>query len=854
MSKYIEAKAKAKKVIFAGVSGGVLIFVIGLVSDSKIIAFLGIIAGGSAGVTGKIMQENAKKLRNEDEIYTEKRQELEQAIEKAKKRANQTHRLDYFDIDRNRPDYITFNAWHMNLSDGVTQVSDFQINVKDKIYGERTIKEVSKVTKKKTYYKERKETYLAKVICEIRYNQSIINARMLAKQFNTLVEQYNQRQIRRNSVTNLEHEYNQLLSQKIKISQRTQSSSKAVAQEEPSVEASNTKTREKTKQKDITKIDEGYILNNRYKVTRKIGEGGFGAVFLVQNINSNVQSNFIAKCQKLTNDPSQNEELINRFEQEASVLQRVGNSHGQIPALFDYFDFEGNFYLIQEFIKGQPLMDIAVKMFQEGYVFSERKASEIILSLLEVLECIHEQGLIHRDIKPQNIILREGDGKPVLIDFGLIKQLTEENFLKTGTVAGTMGYFPIEQQMGKALFQSDLYAVGMVMLFLTTGQPPHTLDFNDKFEPDLNWAKEGLKSTLFAWISKAIRPYPQERFGSATEMREDLLEHYNQDYLLRGAELAGQAYENQINSMENELEQLRGELSQQQSSGRTRRKTEYQDEPATPDGKPKQFQGSLPIITTQKEIDAYNILKRILDKAGLDPEQLEMTDLPDHCDIHIRNQPEAVVVRLYFNDEDNLAFAIPNGEGTEEHFEINTLRGISPKKNLILDRFQSLTQTTEKVKEVQSSQSNLQEQSSDSSESDDLLRREILPIIASQIEESFGSEFEIIAFNYDQQSDSFNGQFKGLGQQEGRIFDFEVSANKKGQWSLHYRFNPENWQPQQEPEPGQIDKDNELAEQGTYTVDWLQRNFDSFKVAKEHFSISARSWGKLAEKLNQSSG
>ena len=846
MSKYLEAKEQAKKVIFAGIGGGVVIFLLGLVANSKYLTFVGIVASGTAGVTGQVMKENAKKLRTDDEIYTEKRKELEQAIAKAKERANQTHRLDYFDLDRNRPDYITFNAWQMKLSDGVTQVSDFQINLKDKIYAERTIKEVSKVTKKKTYYKERKETYLAKVICEIRYNQSVINARMLAEQFNTLVEQYNQRQTRRNSLANLEREYDQLLAQK--TGEPTQHPSN------PSIQASNTKTSEKSQQKDITQIAEGYLLNNRYKVTKKIGEGGFGAAFLVENINSNVQSVFIAKCQKLTNDPSQNHELINRFEQEASVLQRVGNSHGQIPALFDYFDFEGNFYLIQEFIKGQTLMDIAVQMFQEGYVFSERKASEIILSLLEVLERIHEQGLIHRDIKPQNIILREGDGKPVLIDFGLIKQLTQENFLKTGTVAGTMGYCPIEQQMGKALFQSDLYAVGMVMLFLTTGQPPNTLDFNDKFEPDLSWAEEGLNATLLAWITKAIRPYPQERFRSATEMREDLLEHYNRDYLLRGAELANQAYQNQINSMANELEQLRGELSQQQSSGRTRRKAEYDHEPATSDGKPKQFQGSLPIITTQKEIDAYNIVKRILDKAGIDPEQLEMTDSPDHCDIHIRNRPEAIVVRLYFNDEENLAFAIPNVEGTEERFEINTLRGISPKKNLILDRFRFLTEPTGKAKEVQHSHSNSQDQSSDSSESDDLLRREILPIIASQIEENFGSELEIIALNYNQHSDGFNGQFKELGQQQVRIFDFEISSNKKGQWSFHYRFNPEHWQPQPEAEQAQIDHDNELAEQGTYTVDWLQRNFDSFKVAKEHFGLSARSWKKLAEKLNQSSG
>jgi serine/threonine protein kinase len=119
-----------------------------------------------------------------------------------------------------------------------------------------------------------------------------------------------------------------------------------------------------------------------------------------------IVTQFVAKCQKLTGDAQQDRDLIERFEKEAVALQRIGSSHGQVPSLFDYFDFEGNFYLIQELVRGQTLMDAFIELAQEGYVFSERKAVEIIASLLEILEHIHEQGLIHRDIKPQNIILR----------------------------------------------------------------------------------------------------------------------------------------------------------------------------------------------------------------------------------------------------------------------------------------------------------------------------------------------------------------------------------------------------------------------------------------------------------------
>ncbi len=274
----------------------------------------------------------------------------------------------------------------------------------------------------------------------------------------------------------------------------------------------------------MNEINNGYRLANKYEVINKLGEGGFGATFIVKSLTANITTQFVAKCQKMTGNYQENQNLIERFEKEAIALQRLGSSHGQVPSLFDYFDYEGNFYIIQELVRGRTLMDIFIHLEQEGYVFSERKASEIIASLLEIIEHIHEQGIIHRDIKPQNIILREGDEKPVLIDFGLVKQIDQDNFHKTGTAVGTIGYCPIEQQLGKAFFQSALYAVGMTMLLLTTGRPPHTLDFNDKFEPDLEWANSLINSNLLDWITKAIHPLPQTRFASASEMRKALLE------------------------------------------------------------------------------------------------------------------------------------------------------------------------------------------------------------------------------------------------------------------------------------------------------------------------------------------
>lgn len=449
--------------------------------------------------------------------------------------------------------------------------------------------------------------------------------------------------------------------------------------------------------KQIKDIQPGYCLANKYEVTKLLGEGGFGATFLVKSLMTAVPVIYVAKLQKLGDDHEENLDLLARFKKEAQVLQKLGVSHGQIPSLIDFFDFEGNFYLIQEFIQGNSLKEQLLVLLRDGYIMADNKAIELMLSLLEVVETVHQQNIIHRDIKPDNIILRKGDGKPVLIDFGIIKDVEVSGLGKTGTVIGTPGYCPIEQQMGKPFFQSDLYAVGMTLLVLITGVPPHQFDITENYELDLTAVEEMISPPLFKWLKKAVAVLPQNRFESAEEMRETLLHIYNLDYVAHGIALAEEENQEKLRALQNEIESLKQELSQSKNQHSKSKKSknipleEFNQTPSEMQPVPSHFEE---IITTQMEINGFNALKRLFKRHNLDSNRLKMKDTVDYCGINIDGDENKTLIKLYFNDEENLSFSIVLKNGEETVFPINSIRGISSKKQEIIPRAKELMNQT----------------------------------------------------------------------------------------------------------------------------------------------------------------
>ena len=177
---------------------------------------------------------------------------------------------------------------------------------------------------------------------------------------------------------------------------------------------------------------------------------------------------------------------------------------------------------MQQFIKGENLLD---ELKQKGK-YKETQIRELLLDLLPSLKFIHERQVIHRDIKPQNIMRRASDGKLVLIDFGASKQLTTTVHTQIGTRIGTHGYSPLEQiEGGEAYPASDLFALGATCFHLLTGVNPFNLRTRNGFNWVNNWRQHlpsSVSQELGKVLDKLLEVEIRERYQSADEVIKDL--------------------------------------------------------------------------------------------------------------------------------------------------------------------------------------------------------------------------------------------------------------------------------------------------------------------------------------------
>ncbi len=216
----------------------------------------------------------------------------------------------------------------------------------------------------------------------------------------------------------------------------------------------------------------GQILQNRYRIVALLGQGGMGAVYRAWDLRLKKPVALKEMIPQPGLDPKTLEELREQFEQEAVILARM--DHPSLVDVNDFFEEDGNAYLTMDYVEGKSLADLIA---QKG-VQPEEQVVTWAEQLLGALAYCHTQGILHRDIKPQNVIIRS-DGRAVLVDFGLVK-LWDPDAPKTRTIMRGMGtpqYAPPEQydtHIGHTDPRSDLYSLGATLYHAMTGQVPPT--------------------------------------------------------------------------------------------------------------------------------------------------------------------------------------------------------------------------------------------------------------------------------------------------------------------------------------------------------------------------------------------
>ena len=266
-------------------------------------------------------------------------------------------------------------------------------------------------------------------------------------------------------------------------------------------------------------LDFGSILNHRYRIIYQLGSGGFGRTYLAEDTLRDSEKCVLKEFAPQVESPAELHKAEELFEREAGILKKL--RHDQIPKFRKLLrlnaDGKDSLFLVQDYIEGKNYWELV-----QHQRFSESEVTQLLLDLLPVLEYIHSLNLIHRDLSPDNLIQREIDGKPVLIDFGCVKIAANAVSGVPGlvTIVGKKGYAPEEQMLyGQAFPHSDLYALAATILVLLTGKSPHELYDSDWHV--WRWQDE-ISSGLAKVLEKMLAYRPGDRYQSAREVRQAL--------------------------------------------------------------------------------------------------------------------------------------------------------------------------------------------------------------------------------------------------------------------------------------------------------------------------------------------
>jgi len=271
----------------------------------------------------------------------------------------------------------------------------------------------------------------------------------------------------------------------------------------------------------------GQKISDRYQIIKAIGEGGMANVYLAYD--TILDRNVAVKV--LRGDLAGDEKFVRRFQREA--LSASSLSHPNIVEVYDVGEDNGQYYIVMEYVEGKHLKNLIKKRGK----LTTSEVIDIMLQITDGMSVAHDSYIIHRDIKPQNIMILE-NGLVKIMDFGIAMAMNSTQLTQTNSVMGSVHYLPPEQASGKgATLQSDIYSMGIVMYELLTGSLPYRGD--NAVEIALKHLKEPLPSireklpnipqSIENIIIKSTAKNPKNRYTDAREMHNDLLTCLDED-------------------------------------------------------------------------------------------------------------------------------------------------------------------------------------------------------------------------------------------------------------------------------------------------------------------------------------
>lgn len=267
-------------------------------------------------------------------------------------------------------------------------------------------------------------------------------------------------------------------------------------------------------------ITRGQKINDRYQIIRSIGEGGMANVYLAHD--TILDRDVAVKI--LRGDLADDEKFVRRFQREAIAASSL--SHPNIVEMYDVGEDNGKYYIVMEYVEGKTLKNLIKK---RG-ALTLPEVIDIMQQLTSAISCAHDSNIIHRDIKPQNVLIKE-DGIVKITDFGIAMALNSNELTQTNSVMGSVHYLPPEQANGKgATLKSDIYSLGIVMFELLTGKLPfrgeNAVEIAIKQMknqiPSVCSINENIPQSIENIILKACAKNPKNRYNNVKEMYLDI--------------------------------------------------------------------------------------------------------------------------------------------------------------------------------------------------------------------------------------------------------------------------------------------------------------------------------------------